>query len=195
MFRRKSILFISLVMAALAFFIAAGQSSAGKPTVLKPCNQCHQPEDKVIRGTLVGVSDKFRTIQVSVGSLVWVVKYGDDLKITGADKLSSIPKDKEIGIRFKGEEKTPYAESLTVKPPAKVAPEKLVTLEEMNKLTAEGPVKGRYLLVDSRPLPRYNEGHLPHAVSLPDDKFDKMKDSVLPAGKGDLIIFYCGGVT
>ena len=34
--------------------------------------------------------------------LVWIITYGDDLKITGADKLSAIPKDKEIGVRFTG---------------------------------------------------------------------------------------------
>ncbi len=171
-------------------------ASAEKPTVLKPCVQCHQPEKDLVRGTLVSVTDKFKTINVQVGQkLVWVISYGDDLKITGAERLSAIPKDKEIGIRFSGDEKKPYALSLTVKPPAKVAPEKLVSLEEMVKLVAEGPEKGNYVLIDSRPKPRYLEGHIPGALSQPNDKFDELKASVLPAKKDTLVIFYCGGVT
>ncbi|MDP2158430.1 MAG: rhodanese-like domain-containing protein, partial [Nitrospirota bacterium] len=84
---------------------------------------------------------------------------------------------------------------LTVKPPAKVAPEKLVSVEELVKLVAMGPEKGGYVIVDSRPKPRFNEGHIPNAVSLDNAKFDEQKEKVLPANKDILLIFYCGGVT
>jgi len=186
--------------AALACFMVlsgtTGSALAAKPTVLAPCNQCHQPEPDLVRGTLVSVSEKFKSISVQVGQkLVWVMNYGDDLKLTGAEKLSAIPKEKEIGIKFSGDEKRPYAVSLTVKPPAKVAPEKLVTIEEMVKLVAAGPEKGGYLLIDSRPKPRFNEAHIPHAVSLDNTKFDSLKEQVLPKEKDKLMIFYCGGVT
>jgi len=207
--RRLSVL-VAVTVLALVLIASAGSSYAEKPTVLKPCVQCHQPEQDLVRGTLVSVTEKFKTINVQVGQkLVWIITYGDDLKIIGADKLSAIPRDKEIGVRFTGDEKKPYAVSLTVKPPAKVAPEKIVSLEEMVKLVAEGPEKGNYLLVDSRPTPRFNEGHIPHAVSLDSSKFDApispeeakkekpltFKDAVLPKDKDRLVIFYCGGVT
>jgi hypothetical protein len=193
--RRLSVLTAVTVM-ALALIASAGSSFAEKPTVQKPCVQCHQPEQDLVRGTLLSVTEKFKTINVQVGQkLVWIITYGDDLKITGADKISAIPRDKEIGVRFTGDEKKPYAVSLTVKPPARVSPEKLVSLEEMVKLVAAGPEKGNYLLVDSRPKPRYLEGHIPSAVSLPSDKFEELKDTVLPTEKDKLIIFYCGGAT
>jgi hypothetical protein len=193
--KRLPAFFAGMVLAAALLGLDA-PSFAERPTVLAPCKQCHQPEKDLVRGTLVSVTEKFRTINVQVGQkLVWVINYGDDLKLTGADKLTSIPKDKEIGIRFTGDEKKPYAVSLTVKPPAKVAPEKLVSVEEMVKLTAVGPEKGNYLLVDSRPKPRFSEGHVPYAVSLDNAKFDELKDKVLPKEKDKLIIFYCGGVT
>lgn len=193
----KRLSFVAAVtVLAVVLISSAGLSFAEKPTVLAPCNQCHQPEKDLVRGTLVAVTEKFKTINVQVGGkLVWVITYGDDLKITGADKLSSIPKDKEIGIKFTGDEKKPYAVSLTVKPPATVAPEKLVSLEEMTKLATMGPEEGKYLLIDSRPMPRFNEGHIPFAVSLPNDKFDQLKDNILPKEKDKLLIFYCGGVT
>lgn len=192
---RRNLVSAALIAALAMFLATAGVSQAGKPTVGGPCKQCHQPADNIIRGTLVSVSEKFRTINIAVGSLVWVIKYGDDLELKGAEKLVSIPKEKEIGVTFKGDEKNPYAVSLAVKPPAKVPAEKLVSPDEMARLVAEGPAKGAYVLIDSRPKPRYLEGHIPHAVSLPNDKFDGMKDKVLPTTKDTLIIFYCGGVT
>lgn len=193
--KRFNFFFMTSVL-AMVLLGTTGLSFAEKPTVLAPCKQCHQPEKDVVRGTLVSVSEKFKTINVQVGQkLVWIINYDEDLKITGADKLLSISRDKEIGIKFTGDEKKPYAVSLAVKPPAKVAPEKLVSVEELVKLVAMGAEKGGYVLVDSRPKPRFNEGHIPHAVSLDNAKFDDQKEKVLPKDKDILLIFYCGGVT
>ena len=185
----------AFLLAAVMLIASAGQAVAAKPTVGGTCKQCHQPQANVVRGTLVGISNQFKTIQVAVGSLVWVVKFGDDLVVTGAERLEAIPKDKEIGVSFKGDEKNPYAVSVSVKPPAKIPPEKLARVEDVRKLVAMGPEKGNFVLVDSRPRPRYLEGHIPFAVSLPNDKFDRMKDAVLPKDEGKPVIFYCAGVT
>ena len=49
------------------------------------------------------------------------------------------------------------------------------------------------VLVDSRPKKRkYDKGHIPSAISIPDREFDKYAD-LLPEGKDTQIIFYCGG--
>ena len=51
------------------------------------------------------------------------------------------------------------------------------------------------MIIDSRPYkPKYVNGHIPTAVSIPDSKFDKMTDK-LPENKDTLLIFYCGGPT
>ncbi len=51
------------------------------------------------------------------------------------------------------------------------------------------------VLVDSRPKrPKYDKGHIPTAISLPDSKFDKMKGD-LPQDKNTPLVFYCGGYT
>jgi len=170
-------------------------SYAGKPTIAAPCKQCHQPAPDMVRGTMVGVSEKFKTLQVAAGSVVWVMKYTDDIKLSGAAKITDIPKEKEVGVSFTGDEKTPMAVSISVKPAARVAPDKLVSLEEMSRLVASGPEKGNFVLFDSRPAPKCIEGQIPYAVSLPYDKFDALKDKLLPKEKDKLIIFYCGGVT
>ena len=50
------------------------------------------------------------------------------------------------------------------------------------------------VIIDSRPRERkYDKGHIPGAVSIPDSKFDTMSDK-LPADKNSQLIFYCGGL-
>lgn len=49
-------------------------------------------------------------------------------------------------------------------------------------------------LVDARPKQaKYDKGHIPTAISIPDTYFDKFKDQ-LPEDKGKLVVFYCGGL-
>lgn len=53
--------------------------------------------------------------------------------------------------------------------------------------------KADMVLVDSRPKrKKYDKGHIPTAISLPDMYFDKQKDR-LPAEKDKTLVFYCGG--
>ena len=40
---------------------------------------------------------------------------------------------------------------------------------------------------------KYDKGHIPTAISIPDMQFDKLKDQ-LPADKSKLVVFYCGGL-
>ena len=49
------------------------------------------------------------------------------------------------------------------------------------------------VIVDSRPKKRkYDKGHIPGAISIPDSSFDKMV-SMLPSDKNMPLYFYCGG--
>jgi len=49
------------------------------------------------------------------------------------------------------------------------------------------------VLVDSRPKrKKYDKGHIPGAISIPDSRFAKMTDQ-LPQDKGNTLVFYCGG--
>ncbi|AMK09810.1 rhodanese-like domain-containing protein [Pseudodesulfovibrio indicus] len=58
---------------------------------------------------------------------------------------------------------------------------------------AKMPQPKDVMVIDSRPYkPKYVEGYIPTAVSIPASQFDKMTDK-LPANKGALLIFYCGG--
>lgn len=53
----------------------------------------------------------------------------------------------------------------------------------------------KVVVVDSRPYkPKYVEGHIPTAISIPDSQFDELKGK-LPQDTSLALIFYCGGYT
>ncbi|MGD2186883.1 MAG: rhodanese-like domain-containing protein [Desulfobacterales bacterium] len=56
------------------------------------------------------------------------------------------------------------------------------------------PMPEDVMVIDARPKRvKYDKGHIPMAVSIPDSQFDKMT-AKLPADKDALLIFYCGGL-
>jgi len=186
---------------AFALLLAAGAAEAAKPNIMESCKICHTAADGVVRGRMVSVAGEFKSLSVTVGPLVWIVKYGDDLKvklgekIVGPEALKDIPRDREIAVTFSGSENAPLAAQISVKQPYKVAEDKLVPLEKMQELAAQGPEAGKYTLIDSRPGPMYAEGRIPGAVSLPYAAFKEKAASLLPEDKAALVIFYCAGET
>ncbi|MDD2302517.1 MAG: rhodanese-like domain-containing protein [Eubacteriales bacterium] len=56
------------------------------------------------------------------------------------------------------------------------------------------PMDENVMLIDSRPRQtKYDSGHIPMAVSIPDTQFEKMTDR-LPTDKNVLLIYYCEGM-
>ncbi|MCU7929160.1 MAG: rhodanese-like domain-containing protein [Candidatus Thiodiazotropha sp. (ex Codakia rugifera)] len=54
------------------------------------------------------------------------------------------------------------------------------------------PQRKDVVIVDSRPLKKYDKGHIVPAVGIPQRKLEKMKH-LLPQDKSALLVFYCGG--
>jgi len=193
----------SLLLAALvaATFCTAGVSEAGKPSVGGPCQKCHTAQPDAVRGNLGKVSPDFSTLQVSVGNLVWIVKYDaktsvvDGDKTSGADAIKDLPKGKEILVSYSGGEAKPLATEIAVKQPYKVPEEQKITNADVVKLVAMGPEKGAYTLIDARPTGAFLSGHIPTAISLPFDSFEENCSTILPQDKDRLLVFYCGGPT
>lgn len=67
---------------------------------------------------------------------------------------------------------------------------KAVSIAQVKKLVdTQAPV----VIIDSRPKKRkYDKGHIPGAISIPDSQFNKLTDK-LPADKSTPLYFYCGG--
>lgn len=70
---------------------------------------------------------------------------------------------------------------------------RLVRFDEVSKYAVLPKPEG-VVIIDSRPGARkYDKGHIPGSINIPERTFDKMTDS-LPKDKASLLIFYCGGV-
>lgn len=189
--RRLVILVLAMSM---IFVLSTVGMSVEKPKITPICKQCHVPDEKILRGNFVSLSQKAETVQIQIGPATWIVKYDDNTRLIGAEKINKIPKEKEIAIEIEDRAGQLYAKSISVKPPAKVPEEKLIKVDELSKLIYDNSQKGRFLLIDSRPSPRYHEGHIPGAILIYDAEFDKNIEK-LPKDKDILLIFYCGGVT
>jgi len=193
----------SLLLAALvaATFSTAGVSEAGKPSVGGPCLKCHTPQPDAVRGNLGKVSLEFSTLQVKAGNIIWIVKYDDQTsvvdgdKTSGADSIKDIPPNKEVLVSFSGGEAKPLATEIAIKQPYKVPEKQKISNDEVVKLVAMGPEKGKYTLIDARPAGAFLGGHIPTAISLPFDSFEESCSTVLPEDKDRLLVFYCGGPT
>jgi hypothetical protein len=189
---RRSYALIALLLAlALVLPVAAEARKMGKPSIMKGCTACHEAEQGTLRGKFVGFSEKFNTVSVNVGKLVWVVKYDD--KTGGTKTLTEMKKNKEMKLVWKGTEKKPVATLIKPKPPLKVADEKQVSFKQLQALIQKSPEKGKYTLIDSRPPAAFMAGHIPYANGLPYPKLKKMGAAALPKAKDNLLIFYCGG--
>ncbi|MBF0330032.1 MAG: rhodanese-like domain-containing protein [Nitrospirae bacterium] len=184
----------AFAVAAVTLYCSGGLFAAEKPQILKPCTQCHQAEANKLRGTVGSVSGKAETIQVETGA-TWIVKFDEKTKINNWQQpVNKIPKEKEIAVVFAEKEGKLYAESITVKPPAKVRDEQLIKAEALSKLIALGADKGNYIIIDSRPAPRFGEAHIPGAINIYDADFDKNIEK-LPKEKDKILVFYCAGPT
>ena len=207
--RTIALLLASLLPAGLALPQAFSQEKAAVPaapqpkaTVAKVCANCHQPQPGNLRGNFDSVAYKTRSIQIKIDEATEILRFDDKLKIENlqapadmADQpLRALKKGKEVRIAYTEKDGKKFATLLSAKPPIKLAPEKIVKTEDVEKLVALGPEKGKYMLIDARPLPRFQEGGIPTAINVPFPAFEKMKDK-LPADKAMLIIYYCAGVT
>lgn len=192
----RSIRVIVVLALALGLALALPHGAmAAKPTILKDCTVCHDGKPDVIRGKLVAQSEKFKTLQVTVGSLVWIVKFDANTKVVGAASLAAIPKDKEIAVMFSGDEKSPMAVMVSAKPEFKIPESQLMSFEEVRELVRMGPEKGKFTLIDSRPPKGYAKGHIPWAINLPFPALKEKGEAVLPKDKDQTVIFYCQGET
>lgn len=189
--RRFPLAALTLAIALSLVIGTAGVSLAGKPTVGAPCNRCHRIEDNVVRGTLGARSEKFSTINVEVGDLVWVIGYDSVTKVLGATDVASIPRGREIAVTFTGTVKTAKAATISVKQPYTLPDNQRADLAYMKEAVA----KGSALIVDTRPESIYDEGHIPGAVSMPFYAFERMRDRVLPRERGALVVFYSSDET
>ncbi len=150
-----------------------------------------QKDANVLKGPIVGRSNKAKTISITVGkgdaAKTMMLRFDDNTE--GVD----FAKKGEAAIitwEQRGDDKF----ATVVKPKLAKLPEGIseISVDEVFKLLQD---QAPMTLVDARPELRYNQGHLPGAINIPVPLLKEKKAEVLPEDKNKLLVFYCGGYT
>jgi rhodanese-related sulfurtransferase len=192
-------------LSAVVAFAAEPAAAGAKPTIAKICTNCHKAEPNAVRGYFDIVTFKAKTIQVKIDDAVELFKFDEDeIKVVNGEgktgdgeflKDNLVKKGHEIKVEYTEMNGVKTAVKLIEKPPVQVSDDMLFNTADVEKLVAQGPEKGKYLLFDSRPPIRFQQGYIPTAINLPFPAFDKMAEKLLPKDKNTLIVFYCQGMT
>ena len=191
--------FLVLGAVALASASAFAQVPAPKPTQPAVCNNCHKPAPGQVAGYFENVAFKSQAIQLGIDADKAIVRFDPKtLKVYDAgvaktpEHLREVKKGHETRIAYVEKDGQKWATEIRFKGPVKVAKEDLVDYAYVHKLVAQG--SGNFLLIDSRPLPRFQQGTIPGSVNIPYPNWDKVV-SRLPADKNTQLVFFCQGVT
>lgn len=179
------------MMLALLAGGCAGTKPAEDAQAPTATEAVQKKESLVYEGEVVGVSERAKTISVSVGkgdqAKVMMVKF--DEKTKGVNQAA---KGRPVKITYEQRGADTYATDVQLKI-AKL-PEGITEVKttDLQKLIKE---KKSHFLVDSRPKARFDQAHLPGAHSIPLPELEKKQGEVLPKDKSIPLIFYCGGIT
>ncbi len=188
--RNKSKLLAAAVMVALMSY-GCSTAPTGTEQGAKATANMEQQKQNTYAGSVVGKSNKAKTIAIAVGkgdkAETMLVRFDD--KTTG---LMFAEKGEAAVIAWEQRGDDKFATE--IKPKLAKLPEGVteIKVEEMYALvSANTPMT----LVDARPESRFHQAHIPGSISIPVPKLKKMGTKVLPADKNKLLIFYCGGPT
>ncbi len=190
----KTLLGLSALTAAL--WLAMPSVAKAKVFAQKNCLKCHseiKDMPNIVAGNFQSRSNKAKSITVQTGpGQVQVLKFTPETTIENVPKIKSLKKPIPVQVTYEMKGKDMVATAIVAKPVIKVPEKQLIGAKELAALVAKGPKKGGYLLVDSRPGIRYQEGHIPTSIMMPFPKMPEMM-AKLPKDKSALIIFYCEG--
>lgn len=184
-----------LAAGAMATMALAAPASAEVMADQK-CLKCHaeiKKMDNVVAGDFQSRSNKAKSIAVEVapGKNI-ILKFTPQTTVENVPDLKSLKKPIPVRVSYVKQGSDLVATKIVAKPQIKVPEKQIIEVKDLAALVAQGPVKGDYTLVDSRPPIRFNEGHIPTSINMP---FPKMPDMMgkLPKDKTKLVIFYCEG--
>lgn len=189
--KKKLRLFPLCLMLALLAGGCAGTQNAEVAEAPPAKEAAQKTEPLVYEGEIAGVSERAKTISITVGkgeqAKVMMVKFDDKTK-----GVNNAAKGRAVKIAYEMRDKDAFATDVQLKL-AKLPPgTSEIKTPELQKLIND---KAPIYLVDSRPLMRYNQSHLPDAHSIPVPLLEEKKGEVLPKNKDIPLVFYCGGPT
>ena len=181
---------------------AAPGAAAAKPPLPAMCSACHTLERNQMGGYFESAAFKSQSLQLDVGAAAPQILRFDakTLKVIDAgvekkpEHLRDARKRHEVQLTYVEKDGAKFVTEIRFKGPAKIDPAKLIDYAGVARLVAAGDGQAPFTLIDSRPLPRFQEGTIPGAIHLPFIGFDKFVDR-LPKDKAQLVVFFCGGIT
>ena len=180
-------------VAILLALLSGGCSKETGSSAEAPASKAMEKKSEatVYKGPIVGKSNKAKTISITVGkgdaTKTMMVRFDDQ-----TEGLEFAKKGEAAIINWeqRGDEKF----ATVIKPKLAKLPEGVteIKVDELYQLLED---QVPMTLADARPAMRFNQGHLPTAVSIPVPLLKEKKAEVLSPDKDKLLIFYCGGYT
>ena len=199
--RTRFLTVIALALGAVATAQAQAPTPAARPTMPQVCTNCHKAAPGQVSGYFDNVAFKSQSIQLAIDKVAEIVSFdpkalkvidaGDEKKV---EHLREVKRGHEALIAFVEKDGQKWATEIRFKGPIKTPAAKLVNFDAVAKVVDAGPGKSNVVLIDSRPLPRFEQGTIPGAINLPYPAFDKLVDR-LPKDKARRSCFFCQGVT
>lgn len=183
--------FVLILLSFIAAGCAGRETTSSAPPAAAAPQTVAKAEAPTYKGTVTGVSEKAKTISISVGpegkAETMMLRYDD--RTSGVDYAK---KGESVTITYEKQGQDVIA--LAVKPNLAKLPEGVTEIRtaELQTLLDKG---ADLLVIDARPESRYAQSHLPGAVSISVEKLAKEMGAALPKDKEKLLIFYCGGPT
>jgi rhodanese-related sulfurtransferase len=139
------------------------------------------------KGRIDEISTKGSTIKLTVDDKPVTVLFGPETQYVNASSMKDLGPPDLIEVEYTpGKPATRITKVVFNLPPGTE-----VGLQELEAIRAG---KTPYVLVDARPEKQYATGHIPESINIyPKDLPNKL--DLLPADKGTMLIFYCGGPT
>ena len=183
-----------LAIYLMSALLAVGCAETKKAEVAQtpPAKESAQlAQPMVYEGEITAVSERAKTISITVGkgdaAKVMMVKFDDQTK-----GIKDAAKGRAVKVAYEMRGSDAYATDVQLKLAKLPQGVTEIKTPELQQLI---DAKTTMFLVDSRPAARYNQSHLPGAVSIPVPMLEKKQAALLPKDKNELIVFYCGGPT
>ena len=188
-------IFFHLPLCFMLAILAGGCAATGKDESAQspPAQESVQaPASLVYEGEIASVSERAKSLSIIVGkgdaAKTMMVKFDDQTK-----GMSHAAKGRAAKVFYEMRgDKDAYATEVKLKL-AKL-PEGITEIKTA-ELAQEIKSHPHLALYDSRPKGRYDQGHLPGAISLPLPKLEEKQAAALPKDKNTPLVFYCGGIT
>ncbi|MCS7199496.1 MAG: rhodanese-like domain-containing protein [Caldimicrobium sp.] len=152
-------------------------------------------QEHKIKGQVTAVAVTIKTITVDHAGKRINIKYDDKTVFEKIDpaKIREI-QGQEVEVTYVVVDGINLAKSIRLAIAELPPGVKEISTKELAKLINEAP--GTYVLIDSRPAPRYHASFIPTAISIPIKIMEEEGEKTLQnIPKDKLIIFYCGGPT